>query len=559
MTTPFGSGQQTWPGDPTMPSASPVGYMTPSLPNPSRNEPPLTAAQIAAKRNSFYELIIREVVKAVQGFFIPGGGSSSDQLANWAAEVGTGVNQLIDGIAQFIVKLPLIDDFIEVWSQKEDGDLNDLGSAVNRFIHDIRSTVDSIVSGLFGWIGNGWNNDQAAQALIDVAATQAALTAAVQAMQNTQANQAVSGVSAVVDFSDRANSGSLGANFNQTYALSGTGVWGITNGRAAWQPQNNSDRRSDVLYSPTPSATDYQMVGAAFATSPEHPFLSNDPAYNMLKGRMNLAQSSYVYAALRKSHAELGCVVSGAPTIFAQLTSGFSFKSTGLYWLRCGTPGGLRVFQIMEGTTPILTHTEVGTTSQLGASFRYTGMAVYAYANSVGTNNPGQVAAWAFADNQPPNFKGSGAEMYRASTGTVTATNGLQLLPTSFFDTVSDHTTDITVDPVGGSFAVTIEGWYRVSARIRISTGFPNRLMLVLYKNGAVNRRGGADYGRMVDATLSIGIPRGISGSWLVYMFAGDYVQLGYDADQTASNTFAGIPSGFETFFTIALVNRSQT
>lgn len=555
MSAPFDS--RSYPTDPTMPSAAPAGYSTPNLPNSSTVEPPLTSAQIQARRTNFYELILREVLKALQGFFTPGAGSSSDQLAAWSASIGAGVNQLVDGIAQFIVKLPLIDDFLEVWTQTEDGDVNDLGSAVNRFIHDIRTTVDSIVGGLFGWTGNGWKNDQAAQALIDVAATQAALAAAVQKMQNTTANQAVSGVSAVIDFSTRANAGSLGSDFSQNYSGSGTGVWGINGGRAAWQPQNNSDRRSDVLYNPTPSATDYQMVGAAFATSPEDPFFTNQ-AYNMLKGRMNAAQTTYVYAALRKYHAELGCVVSGVPTIFAQLTSGFSFKSTGLYWLRCGTTGGLRVFQIMEGNIPILTHTEVGTTSQLGASFRYTGMAANAYANSVGTNSPGQVSAWAFADNQPPTIVGSGAVMSRTNTGTVQATTGVQPYPTNFFDTLGDNTQDITCDLVNGIFFVTIPGWYLIRHSVKINTlAMPDRLGFFLYINGVAGPFMSEDHMRGLTQGAAIIVPQRVSAMTFVHLQANDYVRPGYNCGNTVGGTFTGEATSAETYFEIALINRS--
>lgn len=85
MTTPLES--KSYPKDPTMPAAAPTGYVTPTAPaNPSKFEPPLTAAEIDTRRIQFYELILKQVVQALTGFFLPGS-SATSQLGSFAASI----------------------------------------------------------------------------------------------------------------------------------------------------------------------------------------------------------------------------------------------------------------------------------------------------------------------------------------------------------------------------------------------------------------------------------------------------------------------------------------
>lgn len=115
MTTPFGQGQQTWPSDPTMPSAAPAGYMTPTLPDPSRVEPAINSTEAEARRNQFYDLLFQKFLVQVTGFFVPGV-STFDQLQTWAESVGLG-------------------DLLEILTGVPDADNNDLGSWVNSLLY----------------------------------------------------------------------------------------------------------------------------------------------------------------------------------------------------------------------------------------------------------------------------------------------------------------------------------------------------------------------------------------------------------------------------------------
>jgi hypothetical protein len=107
--------QQAWPSNPTMPSAAPAGYVTPVQPDPTRSEPPLSSAQLEAQRQNFYELLLKQVVLAFVGFFVPGL-SSFEQLQTWADSVGLG-------------------DLLEILTGIPDADNNDLGSWVNNLLH----------------------------------------------------------------------------------------------------------------------------------------------------------------------------------------------------------------------------------------------------------------------------------------------------------------------------------------------------------------------------------------------------------------------------------------
>lgn len=91
---------QAYPTDPTMPTAAPAGYVTPTIPaNPGKFEPPMTAAQVDARRGQFYELLLKQVVQALTGFFLPGV-KASDQLSGFGATI-PGIGPLV----QFVTGL----------------------------------------------------------------------------------------------------------------------------------------------------------------------------------------------------------------------------------------------------------------------------------------------------------------------------------------------------------------------------------------------------------------------------------------------------------------------
>jgi hypothetical protein len=464
---------------------------------------------------------------------------------------------------------PVIPD----WADGDETDAVTVGDKLLSSLFDrptVKQTWDDIVNFLFGWAGQNYPRADSQQALADQAATTAALVAAITAILNQQSAQGNSGNSAVVEFGTRANASSLGADFTQTYSGLGTSMsWGIVEGKASIVGTDNDPRGCIAVYNAAQSLSDYQMVGAAFASAPEVAGGLDDDGWNYIIGRSNAAGTEYCYAALAKHAWELGCVVSGVKTVFASgsagLLGGFSFKSTGNYWLQCGDVGGARVFKIIEGATPIVTHTEVGTTSQLGALYRYTGTAMLAFGGFFGVSRPGRMTAFAFSDNIPPSFLGSGSLMYRSATAGINLAAGQNMLPFNFWGVLGEGTADITPNTSIGKFTVSIEGWYNVSTRIKCTqTNWPNGVQLLLYKGTAAvptavpYRYGGPEYSRGQNALGGANAPAAITAVWTnVYLRKDDFVQVGYDSVSLSGPAFTGEASGLQSYFSIELANKS--
>lgn len=458
--------------------------------------------------------------------------------------------------------LPVIGDTIEVISGKEDGDLNDLGTAINKMMQGIQDGWNLLVNGLDGWDVWDADSDTAAQAVLDNAATVASLAAAVTDLQNNRNNAAVGGRAVVVDFTTRPDSTTLGADFDQNYSGSGTGYLGIENGVGArWFPVNNASRTCVFRYNLLESATDYQKVWVAFGSSPASAFGNN--ARNEIHGRKNAAGDTYVYAAMEKGKAELGCVIGGAKTTFVtnlSLDKSFSFKSTGLYALECGTVGvlGVRVFRLLDSKgSVILPYTEVGTTSQLGADYRGAGGAVYAVATGMGTTSPGRMIAWALADNQPPTRVGSGIKVYRANEDGHDINTGANRLQLLFWDNVAESTAEYQFIPATGSIKVLRDGWYHIEWRQKLAS-LISRFQPRLYKNDAEWEYFGDEVAWQSSLGGSALTPRCFHAQTIVPLEANDEIRCGYDfATSSTIGGFIGEPTGFETFLKVTKANWS--
>lgn len=456
-----------------------------------------------------------------------------------------------------------IQDIIEAMSGVEDGDTSDLGTAWLNHRNDVRATVDRFVTGFFGWIGNGWSNDDADQAVQDAAATIAGLSASVTALQNNQNNQAVGGVSDTVDFTSMPAGSTFGADFNHTRS-GGGGHYSIVSGSGAvWSAVNDSDATDAFLYNALQTTTDYQKVWVAFGSAPQW-FNSSSAARNEIHGRKDSAGTTYVYAAMEKKKAELGCVVSGSKTVFVTKTTDFSFKANGLYALECGQIGSLRLYRLLEGSSVVLSHLEVGTTAQVGASYRYAGGLGFAKASGLGTVGPGNMWAFALSDNYPATVTGSGAIMSRTDTADVNLASGTNLLPTSFFNSIGANTTDITYDLTNGKFTVSESAWYHLDARIVLDGTVANNLELVVYKgNGGsptAERVIGTPAGHFQGIQVTGGgdtyhnpdYPNAVAGSCDIFLDVNDFVQLGTRSPSAVTSLLSGDSAGIETFFSIA-------
>ena len=155
---------------------------------------------------------------------------------------------------------------------------------------------------------------------------------------------------------------------------------------------------------------------------------------------------------------------------------------------------------------------------------------------------------------------GSGAAMYRSSTASVSLSTGRNLLPASFFGAILESTPDLTVDLSTGKFKASITGWYTVKICYKTTgwSGSGAAIAPVLYKNGSVYQVGQDTICAIYNLASS-----NVGGRWAtdkfdVFLANGDYVQAGYDSAKGGSNpALTGEISGVETYFSIALANRS--
>jgi hypothetical protein len=126
--------------------------------------------------------------------------------------------------------------------------------------------------------------------------------------------------------------------------------------------------------------------------------------------------------------------------------------------------------------------------------------------------------------------------------GTSAADN---LLPANFFGQIDQQTSDITVDLATGKFTVTYDGWYRVSFRVQCSGTISGIIDSLIYRNGAV-----VDWG---PANASV---NSISGSFDIYLAAGQYAQCGVHPSSTVPSG-TGEAGALKSWMKIVLVNRS--
>lgn len=437
------------------------------------------------------------------------------------------------------------------------------GTFADSLVPGIGTILDNTVNKLFGLAGSGFSQTDAASALQNTASQIASNAASIQALTTTTSGQQNSGRSVTIDFANYSN-GSLPAAFTVNYSGAGTSTEGIIDGRVQWTSGTAADRQANNIYNALETFTDYQVAGTSWAYGPEN-FSGSRQARGRIILRSNLAGTTFVYMDVFTSffnwYFEIGCVVSGTKTILksaTQFASGYGGVSQ--MYFAAGTSGGARVFQVYSGTTLVYTHTEVGTTSQFGSGLRYTGFGGD-YIGVGGASHPPTVNGFAFADNLPPTYPGSGARITRTSTTQVGVSSGVNLLPTNFFGTTTVVTSDLTVDLVNGSIAVYYSGWYNIKfmAKNGSSAGFPDRIAPVLYINGSANLYD-KDIMRGVNSIGGSLVPRWISGEWLsVPLTSGQYVQIGYDASAAASNVLQGEATGLQTYLSVTLANKSYS
>jgi hypothetical protein len=430
---------------------------------------------------------------------------------------------------------------------------NIAGVVVDTIGNTLQNIWDFIVNGISGLSGlfSGTKGSDIEKVGLDLAANIASMQSRITALQTAATNGGFSGNSAFVDFSPRADATSMGSDFTQSYAGSGTATLGITSGRAAWGGTWGSSGRTCVaIYNALQTQTDYQRVGIAFASVP------TSGAVNYIYGRGNAAANEGVFVELTPTTCKLGCVASGSVTYFATSTLYGTFKAGAVYYLECGTTGGSNIFKVYENDRVILTYTDSGAVSRVGASYRYTWAAGYYPASGGSHGTPGQMAAFSMSDNTPKAILGSGFRRYRASTSNVSQASGVNKIAASFFDTADLITDDLTYNGTNNKVTVSVSGWYIITLKVRLasatlSTG--GKAQLLLYVNNTAVQAGWESW---YTGPTSWGGSDDTAATFVQYLNAGDYVEPGMSTDRAINIT--GGSAGVQTNYSVVFLNNTK-
>jgi hypothetical protein len=141
---------------------------------------------------------------------------------------------------------------------------------------------------------------------------------------------------------------------------------------------------------------------------------------------------------------------------------------------------------------------------------------------------------------------GSGFRAYNSSTTIFGCSSGNNTFGTAIFPTTDTSTSDLSYsNPV---LTISVAGWYAV--KIQFLTGSYTSFLLgtLLYKNSALAQAGQ----RITPSAGAI-----LSDSFLIYCNAGDTLQPGYYAGTAFGSTFTAESTGTQTYWEVALMNRS--
>jgi hypothetical protein len=329
VTAPLES--RTWPSDPTGPNQAPAGYHTPAtLANPNQ-DPPKSSNEIEAYRGNFIEMILRKVVEALTGSFIPGLGHAFGQLVTWATStlpdlIMTPIQQLVDAIIAILGPIPIVGGLIE---------------------------------NLANFLGLTSQSAQDAQDTADSALTQ------------------LSSGADIFDNFDRSDATDLGADYTQNYG-SGSGTLGIYRNDAAWRTSGSNVRQGDAIHN-TALSNDNCVVKVITSNSIDN--VNTDPYYHII-GRSDAAGDNYVVAYVHRTSLEIGYVASGTYTQWDTVSISVN---KGTWELHCGSGGDPYDFEIFLDGNSKLFYNDGAHDSSLGALYRHPGFGMDAGRKLFGT------------------------------------------------------------------------------------------------------------------------------------------------------------------------------
>lgn len=235
----------------------------------------------------------------------------------------------------------------------------------------VGTTVDSIVTELYGTQGAGFTHNDAALALANTAASLVSVTSRVAALEAEGGTGAIAG-------DDFLYSGELTATANWAGSYSNNmGRFNADGSVASFDEDpaypsilGSCIAKLDWTGTDNVSETDYQIVQAVLGSSPEYNAAQNKVAYTTLYGRVSADWQSYIVLKIGGDGTySVSYAVGGSETVMnngACTVPGVGTLAT----LWCGNKATVepRRFAAKLGNTLLCDFTEVGTGSQYGAS-----------------------------------------------------------------------------------------------------------------------------------------------------------------------------------------------
>lgn len=403
--------------------------------------------------------------------------------------------------------------------------------------------------------------DSAAE-IADLAATTAALSAAVAALGANQDGSANSGLVGGDDLERVAPTDLGGSSYWVENVIEGSaGGMAIPGGHdAEWLHSGTSGREIEYhtgVAAHVETVTDYQKFTLVIGQqTPEVGNTSGQFAHLKIKVRENAAGTQYVFVRLRgpglftASKVQFGYRNGGSEVLVgsdADMTQSVGARLS----VESGTFGGVRIYRLLKNDAVILTWPDIGALSAVGASNRRWSWSARAGGSFSGTQvAPASVARIIIVDNVPAPVVGSGLEVYRANTGSVSVSNGDQQIPNSFFDTVVARSPDITWSASTSTATISKTGWYHITVGLSSTAtiGATGYGMAAIFVNGTIRK-----YGNSVNTTStgSISSDQHYLASATLYLTAGDTIRAG-SYRSGLSHSFVGDTAGAKSYFSVA-------
>jgi hypothetical protein len=420
-------------------------------------------------------------------------------------------------------------------------------------IADLQHLTDNITQYVFGGNPTGTLIDDARNALNTHWNTTQSNTEQIQSLTQQAGGAASSGISAVYRWADYPDSAQMPAGWVTTYSGSGTSTLGVEDGETHWYLVNNGSRIA-VTHNPTPTNTDFQVIGCTVSIGPD----SN--AESWIIGRVNAANDTYVFVRVYPSgflawSGELGCMVGNVKTVFA---AGKSLPAAADSRFFVGVGANARAYQFYVGGSLVHNIVEPGSVSVVGAANRFFGIR----GSTNGSAKPSDASILSVSDNALPSNVGSTMRMARQSTGAISIPTGNvnKVMDNNFWTAVQRQTPDFTVNLANGMVTASIEGTYAVNVRMNMNNAAPatRNVRITLWVNGSVETVGDGTWVEL--GSSDNGYQFWTVGRFMPYLKAGDYFQIGYQANSGPIVSTSWTPAGNNTtdcYVEVALLNKS--